>query len=207
MAMKLYTGFSPNGTRVTAFLAEKGIDLPIEPVDVAAGETRTEAFLKINPLGQIPVLELDDGRILTETVAICRYLEHLYPKNPLMGKAGDEAAFIEMWNRRMELLLFNAAGDVVVHSHEMFRPMLTQIPEFAAKRQADLNTRLTWLDGEMADGRPFVAGEHFTVADITGMAMFLLMGFCQMPVPDRLSHVQRWQAAICSRPSFPVIPS
>ena len=139
--MKLYTGFSPNGTRVTAFLAEKEIDLPIEPVNVAAGETRTEAFLKINPLGQIPVLELDDGRILTETMAICRYLEHLHPENPLMGGTGDEAAFIEMWNRRMELLLFNAAGDVVVHSHEMFRPMLTQIPEFAAKRQADLNNR------------------------------------------------------------------
>lgn len=205
--MKLYTGFSPNGMRVSAFMQEKGIDIPVHPVDIPAGETRTNEFLRINSRGQVPVLELDDGRFLAESVAICRYLESLYPDRPLFGTSPDQSAFIEMWNRRMELLLFLPAGDIVQHSSEFFRGRIDQSAEIAARRQKELDERLAWLNVEMSDGRAFVAGDEFTVADITAMAMFLLMGFCGLAVPEKLQHVRRWQGAICARPSFPEMPS
>lgn len=204
--MKLYNGLSPNGARVDIFLAEKGIDIPTVNMDLLAGDGQAPDFLKINALGQVPVLELDDGAYLTESIAICRYLEHLYPENNLFGETPKECAFIEMWARRMELWLFWVAGDVGLHEIEFFKYRVEQNADYAQYCRRTLVKRLEWLDGEMADGRPFIAGNRFTVADIIGMSLLFIIGFTQIEIPKSLTHVLRWQAAMQTRPSFPQMP-
>ena len=204
--MKLYNGFSPNGARVAIFLAEKGIDLPTQTIDIFKGETRTDAFREINSLGQVPVLELDDGRRLCETIAICRYLEHLYPDPALFGTDPETQAFIEMWTRRMELWLFNVAADVPLHRMEIFKDIIEQNADYAASRARAFDKRLFWFDQELSDGRPFVAGEAFSIADIVGMSMLMIVRFMGMEIPASLSHVKRWESAVTARPSFPQLP-
>lgn len=205
--MKLHNGMSPNGARVSIFLAEKGIDVPLQPVDIMQGETRAEPFLSINPLGEVPVLELDNGRYLTESIAICRYLEALNPTPALFGATPEEQAFVEMWNRRMELRMFNVLGDVGRHEFEMFKDQIEQVPAFARVQRGQFQDRLKWFDGEMSDGRAYVAGENFSVADITGMAMLLLCGFAQIDIPEELTHARRWAASVMSRASWPMPPA
>ena len=158
--MRLYNGLSPNGARVEIFLKEKGIEIPVVAMDVPAGETRERDFLKRNSLGEIPVLELDNGSYLTESVAICRYLEGLHPTPSLFGVDALSQAWIEMWNRRMELKVFNAIADFARHEFEFFKSR-GQVPEFAALRRKDFAGILSWLNLELADERPFIAGDTF----------------------------------------------
>ena len=129
--MKLYDAMTPNSLRVKVFLSEKGIEVPRHPVDVLGGGTRTPEFLAINPFGELPVLELDDGRILTESVAICRYFETLSPETSLMGRDPYDQALIEMWNRRMEFHIFGPIGEVGRHSLEFFADKTEQLPAYA----------------------------------------------------------------------------
>lgn len=204
--MKLYNGMSPNGARVAVFLAEKEIEIPTQPVDLMAGEQRTDWFLEINSLGQVPVLELDDGSHLTESIAICRYLETLHPEPALFGKTPREQAFVEMWIRRIELWLFNVAGDIGQHEFPFFKDRIEQNADYAASRRRDFAQRLRWLDQELSDDRPFVGGERFSMADIVGMTMLMLAGFAAIALPDELTHVKRWEAAMKARPSFPSMP-
>lgn len=204
--MKIYNAISPNGARIAVFLAEKGIEIPTQQINLMAGEAATDEFLKINSLGQVPVLELDDGRHLTESLAICRYLEHLHPEPALFGKTPVEQAFVEMWSRRMELRLFNVVGDIGLHEFEFFKGRVEQNAEYAASRRRDFEARLRWLDAELSDERPFLAGEAFSVADITGMAMLMITGFAGINIPNELTHVKRWEIAVTSRPSFPKMP-
>ena len=204
--MKLYNAASPNGARVAVFLAEKGVEIPTQQINLMAGEAATDEFLKINSLGQVPVLELDDGRHLTESIAICRYLEHLHPDPALFGKTPVDQAFVEMWSRRMELRLFNAVGDIGLHEFEFFKDHVEQNAAYAASRRRDFDQRLRWLDMELSDERPFLAGEAFSVADITGMAMLMITGFAGINVPDELARVKRWEISMRARPSFPKMP-
>ncbi len=204
--MKLYNGMSPNGARVMIFMAEKGIEIPTQSIDLMANEGQAPDFLKINALGQVPVLQLDDERHLTESVAICRYLESLHPSPTLFGETPEEQAFIEMWIRRMELWLFNVVGDVGLHEIEFFKYRVEQNADYAAYCRRTLVDRLAWLDAEMADGRGFIAGDTFTMADIIGMTMLMVMGFTQIEIPPTLTNVARWQQAMVSRPTFPKMP-
>lgn len=204
--MKLYNGFSPNGVRVTVFLAEKGIEVPIVPIDIPGGEPRREPFLSINPLGEVPVLELDDGTRLTESIAICRYIEAQHPMPSLFGEDPKSQAIIEMWNRRMELKVFGAIADFARHEFELFKDRGPQITAFANARRKDFHDQLIWLDGELSDGRGFITGQRFTVADITGMAILLLMMFARYDIPSNLVNVARWATAMKARPSFPKMP-
>ena len=204
--MKLYNGMSPNGARVEIFMAEKGIEITTHSIDLMANEGQAPDFLKINPLGQVPVLQLDDGRHLTESVAICRYLESLHPAANLFGETPEEQAFIEMWIRRMELWLFNVAGDVGLHEIEFFKYRVDQNADYAAYCRRTLVERLAWLDTEMTDGRAFIAGDRFTMADIIGMTLLFIMGFTQIEIPPELTNVVRWQQAMVSRPTFPKMP-
>ena len=201
--MKLYNGFSPNGARVAVFLAEKDVTIPTADVSVLKGETRTPEFRKINSLGQVPVLELDDGTILTESVAICRYLESLYPKPSLFGEDALAQARIEMWNRRMERHIFDTVGNVGMHEMPMFADQIEQIPEYAASLRRRFAEKLSWLDAEMADGRPFIAGDTFSVADITGMAALMVCHFIEEKVPTDFEHVKAWEDRMRARPSWP----
>ena len=129
--MKIYDfTVAPNPRRLRIFVAEKGLKIPYEQVDIFAGQNRTPEMLAKNPAGGLPLLELDDGSHLAESVAICRYLEGLHPEPNLMGKDSREQAFIEMWNRRVELDLFGAAGRAFQHTNELFKARVKQFPEY-----------------------------------------------------------------------------
>ena len=201
--MQLHTGFSPNGMRVEIFLKEKDLKLPIRSVDVMGGETQSDQFLQINGLGEVPVLELDDGSYLTESIAICRYLEALHPDPNLFGGDPLEQARVEMWNRRMELKLFNTIGDAGLHELEFFKNRIMQFPEYAAARRREFANRLSWLNSDLSDGRSFIAGDRFTVADITGMAMLIICGFIKAELPAQLEYVHSWADSVKNRASWP----
>ena len=191
---------APNPRRVRIFLAEKGISVPRREVDIGAAENRTPAFLEKNPLGGLPVLELDDGTCLSESVAICRYFEELHPEPPLMGTDAVDRARVEMWNRRMELDLFRTITDAFRHGHEFFKGRVTQVPEYAAVCRAAAPGRLAWLDDALAD-RPFVAGERFSIADITALCAVDFGRVIGLRVSPEQKHLSRWHAAVSGRPS------
>ncbi len=200
--MKLYDAMTPNNLRVNVFLAEKGEDLPREKVAIAEGATHTPAFYKINSRGELPVLQLDDGSHLTETVAICRYLESRYPEPNLMGRTPLEQAKIEMWNRRVELHLFDAVGSYGRHTIPFFADKVEQMPAFAESQKRRLMKVWAWLDGELSDGRSFVAGDQFSIADITAMAALFVCDLCQIELPAAQLHAKRWEQKLRTRASF-----
>lgn len=200
--MKLYDfGRAPNPRRVRVFLAEKGIDLPSEQVDIGAMQHKTSEFSAINPLQRVPALVLDDGTVITESMAICRYFEELRPEPPLFGRGAKEAALVEMWNRRMELNLLNPVAAVFRHLHPAMKEMeQPQVPEWGEANKAKTSELLEFLDTQLKD-RLFIAGDHYTVADITGMIAVDFMRVSKMAVPERLGHVRRWHAQVSERPS------
>lgn len=199
--MKFYNAAAPSPRRVRIFLAEKGIEIPRVDLDLPGGETRSEAFRRKTRLCQVPLLELDDGRVITESQAICRYLEALHPEPSLFGRDPLECAEIEMWDRRMELEIMNPLGQIARHSFAFFADKLTQVPAFAEAQRADVAANFAWLDEELSDGRPFVAGERFSAADITGMTAVMIADFVEVAIPA-LPHLSRWNAAIRARPSW-----
>ncbi|HET9535871.1 MAG TPA: glutathione S-transferase family protein [Mesorhizobium sp.] len=200
--MKLYQGIGPNSFRVRIFVVEKGIELPRVQVDLTKGEHRSPEFRKLNSLAQIPVLMLDDGTVITESVAICRYLEEIHPEPPLFGTDAADRAKIEMWNRRAELEIFGTIGSVPLHTEPLFKERLVQFPAFAESQRQAVPGKWAWLDREMDDGRPFIAGKRFSVADITaGVAAWLGEVF-GMDIPPSLPNVQRWIERVRSRPSW-----
>lgn len=200
--MKLYNAAAPNPRRVRIFLAEKGVELPRVDLDLQQGETRTPEFLAKNSLGGTPILELDDGTILTESVAICKYIESMHPEPPLTGVDDLDAARVEMWNRRMEIEVLSTLGSVAQHSFDFFADKLEQVPAFAEAQKRMAVRKWQWLDGELADGRPYVAGNRFSIADITGMAALMVGDFVGVEIPASLSHVNRWNDTVRSRASW-----
>ncbi len=197
--MKLFAAKAPNAFRVVAFMQEKNIDIPIENLDVMKGDTRQSEHLKRNSLGEIPVLELDDGRYLTESIAICRYLESLYPEPALMGSTPLEAAHIEMWNRRMEQQIMGPHAQLGLHVIPIFADKIEQLPTYAETQRRLIDKNWVWLDAELSDGRKYVAGDDFSVADITGMTALMIAGFMQVEVPSNLVNVNRWVTSVQSR--------
>lgn len=203
--MKLYVStFAPNPRRVTMFIAEKGI-VGIEQVmiDLAANEHKSEAFVAKNPLARVPALELDDGRVLCETRAICTYLEGLHPEPNLMGEGFEERAFIEMADRRVEMHLFLGIANSVRHTHPGLAVLeQPQFPEFGASQGEKMREHARWLDGELAK-RPFVAGARFTVADITAWcALEFARGLMKFrPGAEGMPHLQAWRDRMAERPS------
>ncbi|WEX76204.1 glutathione S-transferase family protein [Sinorhizobium numidicum] len=200
--MKLYQGMGPSSYRVRIFMAEKGVELPMVEIDFAKGEHKTPEFLKLNSLGQIPVLELDDGTIITESVAICRYLEETHPEPPLFGADAVGRAKVEMWNRRAEFELLGTIGNVALHSDAFFKDRLVQFPAFAETERQAVPKKWAWLDRELADGRPYLAGDDFSVADITAAVCGWLGEVFGMEIPASLENVHRWNERVRSRPSW-----
>ncbi len=199
---KLYCGIGPNSYRVRIFMAEKGIDLPKVEIDITRGEHKTPEFLKLNSLGQIPVLELDDGGIITESVAICRYLEELHPDPPLFGKDPVSCGKVEMWNRRAEIEIFGTIGSVALHTDPMFKDRLVQFPAFAETQRQAVPGKWAWLDRELSDGRAFLGNDDFSVADITCAVAAWLGDFFGMKIPPELENVRRWRERVTQRPSW-----
>jgi glutathione S-transferase len=199
---RLYQGDGPNSYRVRIFMAEKGVTLPLARVDFAKMEHKAPEFLKLNSLGQIPVLVLDDGTVITESVAICRWLEELHPSPPLFGEGAVERAKVEMWNRRVEIEIMGTIGNVALHSDAFFKERLTQFPAFAETERKAVPRKWAWLHRELADGRPFLAGERFSIADITGAVTAWLGDAFGMERPAELANVRRWLERVQSRPSW-----
>jgi glutathione S-transferase len=200
--LRLYQGDGPNSYRVRIFMAEKGIELPMVRVNLAAMEHRAPEFLKLNSLGQIPVLVLDDGTAIAESVAICRYLEEIHPNPPLFGVGAAERAKVDMWNRRIEIEVFGTIGDVTVHNNEFFKERHVQCPAFSELQREAVPKKWAWLDAELADGRPFLAGERFSIADISGAVAGWLGDVFGMHIPPELSNVLRWIERVKARPSW-----
>lgn len=199
--MKIYDfKLAPNPRRVRIFLAEKGLKVPLEEIDIMKGINRQPEFLKKNPLGGIPVLELDDGKMLAESVAICRYFEELHPQPSLFGAGAFEKANIEMWNRRMELAIFSPVGMVWAHLHELTRARVKQIPEFGEQQRKLLDARYRWLDEELA-GRQFIAGDKYSIADITALCAIDFAKFNNISIPPEQENLTRWHQQVSARPS------
>ena len=201
--MKLYNNAAaPNARRVRMFLAEKGIEIEYVEVAFDKGDNQTPEFLALNSLGKVPVLQLDDGRALTESMSICRYLEEVHPDPALMGVDAYDRAHVDRWNRRMELEVFNIVANVGVHTIPFFKDRVQQIPEFAASQRTAAAGKFAWLDKEISDGRTFIAGDRFSVADITGMAAFGLAEALGIEVDGSLTHLHSWAERMRSRPSW-----
>jgi glutathione S-transferase len=200
--MKLYDGGrAPNPRRTRIFLAEKGIKVPIVPVDLGAMEHKSAGYAAVNPLMRVPALVLDDGTVITESVAICRYFEALQPEPPLFGRGALESACVEMWNRRLELHLLLPVSHVFRNSHPAMREMeVPQVPAWAEANKPRILEFMQFLDGEL-QGRPFIAGDSFSVADITGLVSVDFMKPAKLGVPEELKHLKRWQADVSARPS------
>ena len=199
--MKLYEYTqAPNPRRVRIFLAEKGIKIPYEQVDIAAGKHREPAFLKINPMGALPVLELDDGTHIAESVAICRYFEGIQPEPRLMGIDAKDAAIVEMWNRRMEFEILSMTAGAFRNTSPFFKGRIPQVPEYGEICKNAALKRLGWLDTELAN-RPYIAGERFTIADITAMVGIDFGKPSNIRIQAEQKNLARWHESVSSRPS------
>jgi glutathione S-transferase len=200
--MKLYDGGrAPNPRRTRIFLAEKGVTLSLEQVDLGALQQKSPDYTAINPLQRVPALVLDDGTVITESIAICRYFEALHPEPPLFGRSPLEIACIEMWNRRLELHFFMPVSHVFRNSHPAMKEMeVPQVPAWAEANKPRILDFIALLDAELKD-RPFIAGDSFTVADITGLVAVDFMKPAKLSVPSELANLKRWHAAVSARPS------
>lgn len=200
--MKLFDGGrAPNPRRVRVFLAEKGLEVPLVPVDMGALEHRKQPVSSRNPLQRLPVLELDDGTVITESVAICRYFEELHPEPALFGRGALGKTLVEMWQRRMELNLLSCVAAAFRHIHPAMREWeVPQISEWGEANKPKAVEFLRLLDGELAQ-REFVAGDAYSIADITGLIAIDFMKPARIKVPEDCGNVLRWHQAISSRPS------
>ena len=199
--MILYdSSFAPNPRRVRIFLAEKGVEVPIQQIDIGKAENRKSPYIDKNPLAGLPMLELDDGTCIAESVAICRYFEEKHPDPPLMGVDAVDRAVVEMWNRRMEFEILQTIAGAFRHTHEFFKGRVNQVPEFGEACRVAAPAKLEWLDRELAD-RPFVAGPRYTIADITALCAIDFGRVSDIRVEPELKNLSRWHEAVSSRPS------
>ena len=194
----LPSGMHPR--RVRIFLAEKGLSIPVRVIDAGAGENRQEDFLRLNPTGLLPVLQLDDGTVLTESLAICRYLEALHPEPALMGQGALGCAQVEMWTRRMELQISQPIVNVFLHSSEFYRTRITQVPAYADWSRDQALSGMRWLDQVLAN-QAFVAGDRYTLADIVAQCAFVLGKAVGLRITPETPHLGRWFTEVSARPT------
>lgn len=199
--MKLYTSIGPNPRVVRMFLAEKGLELPKVEVDLRGGENRREPYLQVNPAGQTPALELDDGSCLTEITAICEYLEELHPAPPLIGTTPDERAKARMWTRRVDIKVCEpmANGFRYGEGLGLFQDRMRCLPEASAGLKLVARDGLEWLEGQFQG--PWVAGERFTLADILLFAFLEFGGQVGQPLDPAFGKLTRWFGRVGQRPS------
>jgi len=199
--VKLYDSqMAPNPRRVRVFLAEKAIEIPVEQVDIGKRQNLTPEFLEKNPLGRVPVLELDDGSYLSESVAICRYFEETVPDPPLFGVDPQDRAVVEMWQRRMEFEVLNNVAGCFRNTHDYFKGRIPQVPEYGELCRETAVKRLAWLDEVLAD-RTFVAGDRYTIADITALVGIDFGRVTGIRIQPDQKHLARWHELVSERHS------
>lgn len=199
--MLLYdTKTAPTPRRVRIFLAEKGIDVPTKQIDLHAGENLSKEMRAKNPLGKIPVLELDDGTCISESDAICTYFETLHPEPPLMGTGAVEKGVIMQWARQVEFGLFMQVGMCFQHSTGYFKDRMTPVPEFGAEAGKNAAKFLRLLDRRLGESE-FIAGDTFTLPDITAMCAIDFARVIDVRMQDEQTNLQRWYEVVSTRPS------
>ncbi|MBK8906515.1 MAG: glutathione S-transferase [Rhodospirillales bacterium] len=206
--MKFYDcSTAPSPRRVRIFLAEKGVELPTVQVDLRNGEHLQPEFRRINPWATVPALALDDGATITEAVAICRYIEETWPDPPLMGRDARDKAVVAMWEHRCEIDGFLPAQDAFRNASKGMKGRaltgvdgVEQIPELAERGRMRVRRFFRVLDERLAES-PFVAGGHFTIADITALVAVDFAGWIKLGLPDDHTHARRWHQEVSARPS------
>ena len=200
--MKLYgaPNPAPNPRRVRIFLAEKGITLAETPVSLMKREHKSPEFREKNAFGQIPVLELDDGRTISETVSICRYLEELHPAPALFGTTPFDRAQIDMWIRRVEFTLMVPVGMFWRHAHPFTASLLEQHKDFGESNRGNYAAACKLFDRELA-GRSFLAGDAFSIADICAITTVDFATFTGLEIPAEAANLIAWRERITARPS------
>jgi glutathione S-transferase len=191
---------APNPRRVRIFLAEKAIDLAYENVSIRKRAHKTPEFRAKNSLSQLPVLELDDGTTLCESVSICRYLEELHPTPALFGETALERAQIDMWIRRVEFVLMQPITAVWVHTHPLTSALGTQFKDFGESRREAAVKAMRWFDRELANSE-FVAGSRFSMADIVTLTSIDFASFIGLALPPEFERLRAWHARVSGRPS------
>ncbi|MCO6186239.1 glutathione S-transferase family protein [Rhizobium sp. L1K21] len=203
--MKLFDGGrAPNPRRVDIFLREKGIEIERVPVDMGALGHKAPEITALNPLQRLPVLQLDDGTVICESVAICRYFEEIHPEPNLFGATPLERAQVEMWNRRAELSFLGAVAAAFRHIHPAMKEWeVPQVPEWGEVNKPKAVEFLIFLNSELA-GRDYIAGDRFTIADITMAVGFDFMKPARITCPPELENVLAWHQRVAARPSMSV---
>jgi glutathione S-transferase len=193
---------APNPRRVRMYLTEKGLTPPYTDVDLARRGHKAPEFVAKSSLGQVPLLELDDGTVITESVAICRYFEALHPDPPLFGATPAEQAVVEMWIRRLELQLMTPVGLYWVNAHPLTAALSSQkYKDYGEAQKRRAHERMLWLDRELGE-RAFIAGPTFTMADIIAESTIDFAKFTGIPLPTEASNLAAWRARMKARPSF-----
>jgi len=191
---------APNPRRVRIFAAEKGIDLPSQEVSIPKREQKASDFVAKNPRGQTPILELDDGTIIAESVAIMRYLEALTPEPSLFGTSPLEIAEIEMWNRRVEMILMLPVGAVWVHTHRFTAALPGRNTEWGEANRPRVEEAMRFFNTSL-DGRDFLAGSGFSAADILLLTTLDFAQFVRLEMPEECANLRAWHARVSARPS------
>ncbi len=202
--MKIYNenNPAPNPRKVRIFLAEKSVSVPLERVSLQKREHKAPEFMKKNSLGQVPVLELDDGTCISESLAICRYLEELYPTPPLFGRDPVERAQTEMWLRRSEFRLWNPMGQVWINADPRTAAVNpNQFHDFGEHSKKIVASAMRWIDRDLSDGREFLAGPNYSMADIVLLCGIDFSKFINMDMPQDAMHLRAWHARVSARPS------
>ncbi len=200
--LKLYDSpFAPNARRVRIFLAEKGVDVARVQVDLAKMQHKQDEYGAVNPFQTVPALVLDDGSVLSESIAICRYFEERHAEPPLFGATPRARAEVEMWQRLAEFQLLMSVAQVFRHTHPAMREMENpQIPSWAEVNRGRALTAMRRFDAALSSRR-FLAGEAYSVADITGLIAMDFTKQARIAIPEDLANLRRWRAEVLARPS------
>ncbi len=191
---------APNPRRVRIFLNEKGIDIATEQIDIMKGEHKKDDYKKMSPLSQVPTLELDDGTYITESIAICRYFEALHPEPNLLGKDPKEIAIVEMWQRRIELLLMMGIANTYRHGHPAMAALENQVKEWSEASRPRVIKMLHWLDKQM-ENKEYICLDRYTIADISALVCFDFAKWPQIDIPDDCKNLKSYYERLNSRPS------
>lgn len=199
--MKLYTDrYAPSPRRVRMYCAEKGLPLQLVEVGIASGENVGPEYRAVNPLGELPVLELDDGTRISESLAICRWLEELHPSPPLFGRAPDERREVNRWIDRLMFRMYVPTTHVFRNTAPFWASRLTQVPAWAEVQRAAVLEEYAALDAHLA-GRAFVVGDAFTMADVVAFTTVEFGKLSKLRLAPEHANAQRWFDAVKARPS------